>query len=101
MSTWVYVFDEFKPIDIDTGKLFELAKKNPMELFNTIKDVLEEYIKVIKDVRVYDVYFDAKAFELLIEYIVKCDLGEISIKLIYSKNPRETLAHYYWYERSK
>jgi len=101
MNTWVYVFDEFRPVDIDTDKLFELAEKNPKELFNTIKDVLKEYIKVIKDVRVYYVYFNAKAFELLIEYTVRCDLGEISVKLIYSKNPRETLAHYYWYERSK
>jgi len=99
MNTWIYVFDEFKPVDIDTNR-FELAEKNPIELFNTIRDVLGEYIKDIKDVKVYDIYLNTKAFELLIEYIVRCDLGEISVKLIYSKNPREALIHYYNYEKS-
>ena len=89
MNTWVYVFDEFKPVDIDTDRLFELAEKNPMELFNAIRDVLEEYIKDIKDVRIHNIYFNKKTFELLIEYIVRCNLGEISAKLIYSKNPRD------------
>ena len=75
MNTWVHVFDEFRPVDIDTDKLFKLAEKNPMELFNAIRDVLEEYTKDIKYVRVYDMYFNTKAFELLIEYIVRCDFG--------------------------
>jgi hypothetical protein len=85
MNAWVYVFDEFKPVDIDTDRLFELAEKNPMELFNAIRHILDEYIKDIEDVRVYNVYFNTKTFELLIEYIIRCDLGEISAKLIYSK----------------
>jgi len=41
MSTWVYVFDEFKPIDIDTSKLFELVEEDPLRLFEIIEDLLE------------------------------------------------------------
>ncbi len=43
MSTWVYVFDEFKPIDIDSDKLFELAENNLLELFKIIKRSLSSY----------------------------------------------------------
>ncbi len=42
-----------------------------------------------------------RIFELVIEYIVKCSLGEVSVKMIYmiySRNPIETLARYYKYE---
>ena len=99
MNTWLYVLDTFKPIDIDTGKLFELAEENPLKLFNMFRDVLEEYVKDVKEVRVYDVYFDVKTFELLIEYIVRCKAGEVSVKLIHSNNPAVTLRKYYEHER--
>ena len=95
MNTWLYVLDTFKPIDIDSGKLFKLAGKNPLKLFNMFRNVLEEYIKNVKEVRVYDAYFCVKTFELLIEYIVRCKAGEVSVKLIHSNNPAVTLRKYY------
>ena len=99
MSAWVYVFDEFKPVDIDVGKLFELAEKDPLKLFESVREVLGDYIKEIKDVRVYDIYFDPSSLEVLVEYLVKCELGEVSVKLIYSRNPRVTLNKYYKHEK--
>jgi len=88
-------------ISINTGKLFELAEENPMEVLDMIRDVLEEYVKGIKDVRVHDMYFDARTFEFLIEYIVKCELGEVSVKLVHSSNPTVALRRYYGYEKQK
>lgn len=102
MSAWVYVLDTFKPIDIDFIRLVELTDKDPLQLFNNyVRYVIEEELGSISDVKMYDVYFNPRGFELLIEYIVKCDLGEVSVKLIYSERPKETLAHYYRYEKSK
>ncbi len=56
MNTWIYVFNEFRLVDINANRLFKLAEKYPSELFDAIWDVLEEYIKDIKDVRVCDIY---------------------------------------------
>ena len=33
MNTWIHVLDVFKPIDIDTAKLLELAEKELLKLF--------------------------------------------------------------------
>ena len=99
MSTWLYVLDVFKPIDIDIGKLLTLAKEDPIKLFNEVKEALESDLGRVKDVKVCDIYFNPRTFGLLIEYIVKCDLGEVSVKLIYSKNPKETLTRYYEHEK--
>ena len=81
MNTWIYVFDEFKHIDVDTGKLFRLVEENPLKLFEIVGETLVNDIKEIRDVKVYDIYFNPSNFELLIEYIVECELGEISVKI--------------------
>ena len=100
LGVWVYVLDTFKPLDIEFSKLMELVDKDPLQLFNSyVRDVIEEEPGSINNVKVYDVYFDFRRLELLVEYIVKCDLGEISVKLIYSKSLKETLIHYYRYEK--
>lgn len=65
MSMWVYVFDEFKPIDIDISELFELAEGDPLKLFESVKEVLGDYVREIKNVRVHDIYFDPDDFHLL------------------------------------
>ena len=100
MNTWVYVLDEFKPIDIDVDKLLKLFKKDPSKLFEDVKEVLAEInVKEIKDVRVYETYHNPDSSELLIEYLVNYELGMISVKIIYSRSPKETLYKYYAYEK--
>ena len=98
MNTWIYVFDSFRPVDIDISKLFTLAEEDPIQLFNQVKEDLED-LGEINDVKVHDIYFNVETLELLIEYIVECSLGEISVKLIYSKKPERTLINYYNYEK--
>ena len=102
MSTWIYVFDEFKPIDIDSSKLFKLVEENPLELFEIVREKLVDDVKeirTVRDVKVYNTYFDPSNLELLIEYLVECNEGEISIKVIHSHNPPATLRKYYEYEK--
>jgi len=100
MDTWVYVFDEFKPLDIDRGTLFKLAEKDPLKLFELVKKVLLD-VKGISNVKVYDIYFDPHNLELLIEYLVTYKLGEVSVKVIHSQDPVATLKKYYEYEKTK
>jgi len=95
MAAWLYVFDEFKPLDIEPPTLFKLAKENPLKLFDIVREVLEEYVREIKEVKVNRVFFDSSRFELLIEYLATCEVGVISAKLIYSENPAETLKNFY------
>jgi len=99
VNVWLYVFDEFKPLDISTDRLLELAENKPLELFEEFRDILTNYVKEIKSVRIYDIYFDPNNFELLIEYMIECELGEISVKIIHSRNPIVTLNRYYKYEK--
>lgn len=49
---------------------------------------LFESVREVKNVKVYDIYFDSSNLEVLVEYLVKCKLGEISAKIIYSYNPQ-------------
>lgn len=49
--------------------------------------------------KIHDIYFDPSNSELLIEYLVRCELGEVSVKIIYSRNPAVTLSKYYEHER--
>ena len=100
MDTWVYVFDEFKPVDINVDRLLKLFEKDPLKLFEDVKEVLAEInIKEIKDVRVYETYHKPDNSELLIEYLVNCEHGMISVKIIHSRSPKETLYNYYAYEK--
>ena len=99
MNTWVYVFDEFKPLDIDKNRLFELVKKDPLELFNIVRKVLN--VGKIESIKVYDTYSDPQSNELLVEYIVRCEVGEIAVKVIHSRDPALTLKKFYEYEKTK
>jgi len=98
MKTYVYYMDVFKPIDMDIGELLELAERGPLEIFNSIKEILSD-LGEIREVQVYNIFFDPKSLELVIEYILKCSIGEVSVKLIHSDNPAKTLEKYYEHER--
>jgi len=95
VSAWIYIFDEFKPLDLDSVTILGLVNTDPLKLFATIREVVEDYVKDIENVKVHKVFFDPHNFELLVEYIVYCRTVEISVKLIHSKDPAETLRRYY------
>jgi len=37
--------------------------------------------------------------DIIIEYLVQSNLGEVSLRIVYSKNPARALSKYYEYER--
>ena len=91
--------DSFKPIDINVDTLLELAEKKPLELFELVRGFVEGELGRIYDVRIYGRYFDPKDFDIVIEFLVKCSLGEVSLKIIHSKNPTKALEKYYAHEK--
>jgi len=98
MKTELYIFDEFRPLDIEPPVLFDLARGDPLKLFDYVRDVVKDYVKEIRSVRVLREFFDPEAFDLVVEYIVECELGTVSVKIIYSENPALALQKFYEYE---
>jgi len=98
MNTWLYILDEFRPLDIELSMLLRFARYDPIKLFDIVRDVVEDYIDVVRDVRIHDIYIDTHKNEVLVEFIVVCDNGEISIKIIHSDNPVAMIRKYYRFE---
>jgi len=99
MSTWVYVLDEFKPVNISANELLNLLKEDPLKVFEVIKNALAGFIRDAKSVKVYDIYREPSSSALLVEYIVECEAGRVSVKVICSEHPEQVLRDYYIYER--
>ena len=95
----LYFMDKFIPIDIPLDKVLELAESRPLELFELIRNIIEDEVGQIYDVEIYGRYFDPKNMDIVIEYFIKCSLGEVSLKIIYSKDPAEALNKYYDYKK--
>jgi len=98
MPAWLYIFDEFRPLDIEPPVLFELARDEPLRLFEYVREVIEDYVKEIKSIKVHRKFFDPETFDLVVEYIVECEAGTISAKIVYSENPASALQRFYEYE---
>ncbi|RLE37160.1 hypothetical protein DRJ17_07145 [Candidatus Woesearchaeota archaeon] len=92
--------DKFIPLDIPLDKVLEFAENRPLELFKLVRNIIENEVGQVYDVEVYEKYFDPKDMDIVIEYFVKCSLGELSLKIIYSRDPMKTLNKYYDYEKS-
>jgi len=98
LPVWLYLLDEFTPLDIDPSQLLELAE-SPYKLFELVRGAVEERVGRVEKVKLYRIYIDPATLELLIEYIVEFEHGELSVKVIYSNNPTKTLQKYYEAER--
>ena len=91
--------DRFIPLDIPLDKLLEFAENRPLELFELVRDVIENEVGQVYDVEVYGKFFDSKDMDIVVEYFIRCSLGELSLKIIYSRDPVKALNKYYNYER--
>ena len=98
---YLYVMDKFVPLTISLADFLELATVNPLGLFELIRGVVEDEVGEIYDVRVYGRFFDPKSMDVVVEYLVKCRIGEVSAKIIYSNDLSQALMRYYSEERRK
>jgi len=96
---YIYLLDRFIPSDLPIGELIELIDEDPIAPFNMVKAIVEDEIGHIQDVRLYGRYFDPSEMDVVIEYLIKVSFGEVSVKLIYSEDPRRALLKYYASER--
>jgi len=99
MPAWVYVFDMLKPLSMDPDVAFRLVRENPLKLFVLVRDVVGEYVGSIEHVNIHGMYFSTHEPEFVVEYMVKCVHGEVSVKIIYSEDPVKALAKYYKHEK--
>ncbi len=93
--------DRFIPLKASLDMVLELVEKDPLKLFRYVRKLVENEVGKIHHVTFYDSFVDPSELDIVIEYIAYCKLGEVSIKLIYSKNPEKALEKYYKYESSK
>jgi len=91
--------DRFIPLNVPLDKVLELAESRPLELFELVKDIIEDKVGKVYDAEVYEKYFDPKDLDIVIEYFIRYNLGEVSLKIIYSKDPVKALNKYYNYEK--
>jgi len=91
----LYLMDRFKPLDIKPNEFLELASENLLELFDCIRERVEENTGKIYYVRVRKVMFDVKDLDIVIEYRVNSEAGIVPVKIIYSSRPTRALIKYY------
>lgn len=98
MKTYIYVLDNLREVSLDPRLVLE--SRNPLDLFKQIENYVLEEVENIENVEVTNYYRSSKG-DVLIEYIVEFDKGRISVKLIVSSNPVETLIDFYKEEEQK
>lgn len=94
----LYFMDIFQDLDLDPANARELIERDPMKLFEKIRINVEKALGRISDVKVYDVYKSRHG--VLVEYLVKGEVGELSARVIVGENPYKVLFDYYRYEQS-
>ena len=94
--TVIYVMDIFTETDIDPDTALKLMKKNPMKLFNEIKKDIRKTLGDWADVKVASKYLEKDSG--LVEYIVRSNFGEVSVKVIVGEDPVKILREFYEYE---
>lgn len=100
MDVFVYVLDRFIPVDFMRNEVLKAFEENKLKPFEFIREIVENEIKGIKNVELYDSYFKGSR-EFLIEYLVDFSNGRAAVKLIASDNPRKLLLDYYKHVRNK
>ena len=100
-KAYLYIMDKFIPLTISLTEFLELATDEPLRLFKLIRSIVEDEVGQIYNVQVYGRFFDSESMDIVIEYLVKCKIGKVSAKIIYSNNPSQALMRYYGKERQK
>jgi len=101
MNSWLYILDEFKPLNVSYDEILHYLDKDPVKLLKLVLVAMDGELGDVENYRVYDVYRDPGEKELLIELLISCSIGEILAKIIASPNPQETLRKYYEREESR
>ena len=80
--------------------MLELAENRPLELFELVKDFIESEVGKVDSIEVYKKYFDPKSLDVVLEYLIRCSFGELSVKILYFDNLARALGKYYEFERT-
>ncbi len=91
--------DRFIFLDIPLDKVLEFIEDRPLDLFELVRNIIEDETGQVYDVEVYRKYFNPRSLDIVVEYLIKCRVGEVSVKLIYSNDPVKALRKYYEAEK--
>lgn len=93
-KTYLYVLDEIIPVNIEFAELLEMWEEDRMKPFNKIKSLVEEKIGKVEDASHYAAYFDPGEMNAVIEYMVKCEIGRVGVKIVHAENPAKAIMEY-------
>ena len=86
-KTYLYVLDEIVPLDMGFAELLELWEDDGMKPFDKVRGLVEEKLGDIKEASFYAAYFDPEEMTAVIEYMVKCEIGRVGVKIVHAENP--------------
>ncbi len=84
-EVYVYVFDLFVPTDLTKKEVMKAFEKDILKPFELVREIVEDKLKGIKNVELYNAFF--KDDEFVLEYAVDFANGRINVRIIGSENP--------------
>jgi len=93
--TYLCIFERLIPIELSLLEILELFETDKTLPFLRVKDIVEDELGTIYQVRFYSSYFNPSSMTVVLEYIVVYSYGEASIKIIYAENPEKAIREYY------
>ena len=81
--------------------ILEAWDKSPLEPFEMVRDVVEQFLGKIFDIRVHGSYFNPENITVVIEYMVEHEHGITGVKIIHAESPVRALIEYYRAERKR
>jgi len=91
-EVFVYVFDLFIPTDLTKKEVLKAFKEDKLKPFELVREIVEDELKGIKGVDLYNTLF--KDDEFLLEYVVNFANGRVAVKVIGSDDPQKMLREY-------
>lgn len=77
--TFAYFLDIFTHLDIPFEELAEMYETGELRPFELVKSLVERELGTIKDVRLYASYFNPEKPTAVVEYLVTCKVGCVSV----------------------
>lgn len=103
-KTYLYMSDLFRPLPYSFSEILEVWEEDRMKPFELVRDLVEEELGKIRDVRLYGAYLDPESMTAVIEYMVdfrgEGRRGTHGVKIVHTENPQKAIMEYYEAERS-
>ena len=97
--TYAYFLDLFINLDIPFEELAEMFEAGKLKPFELVRGMVEKELGTIMDVKLFASYFNPEKPTVVLEYMVACEKGHVSVKIIHAVSPSVGLVEYQKAER--